>query len=436
MRIARLLCTVVTIASATVACSQSGSPSGSPAPGPASSLSTQVATTAATAPSTAPSSMHDDEDDLVIPTEKFSEPQKAFDTAKNVLLHDYYASGLTEEDLYRAAVHGMLADVDPRMHRWNKLLSPRAYADLANDLKGELVGIGVRMKFDPATGHSDVLSTIPGSPAEKAGLRATDTIVSVNGKLWKGKSEREVVDEIRGTAGEVVTLSVLRDDKILPFSIARAKVTFDAVSHEVVDGVGYLSVHMFSEKTTRSIKTALDDFAAAHVRAVALDLRGNMGGSFDEAVHSAELFLPSGTPIVTLERRDGKMETTASKGAPLAALASVPMVVLINHDTSSGAELVAGALSEQRHAKTVGTRTFGKWSVQSIDELGNGYAIKYTTALFHAPSGKSYDGVGIAPDIEVDADGAQIERAAQLTDPKARVAADIQLRTALSLLAP
>jgi carboxyl-terminal processing protease len=433
MRIARPLFTFALLASAGVACSQSGPPSPSPAPSPVAVAS--VVTTAAAAPAATSSPMHDD-DDLVIPTEKFSDPQKAFDTAKNVLLHDYYAAGLTEEDLYRAAVHGMLADVDPRMHRWNKLLSPSQYADLSSDLKGELVGIGVRINFDSATGHSDVLSTIPGSPAEKAGVRATDTIVSVNGKLWKGKTEHDVVQEIRGTAGEVVTLSILRDDKILPFSITRARVVFDDVSHRMIDGVGYVSIRMFSEKTALGVKAALDDFAAAHARAIALDLRGNKGGSFDEAVHSAELFLPAGTPIVTLEKREGKMETTSSKGTPLAALANVPVVVLIDHDTSSGAELVTGALSEGRHAKTVGTRTYGKWSVQEIEPLGNGYVMKYTTALFHAPSGKSYDGVGIAPDIEVDADRDAIERASLLTDPKARVAADIQLRTALSLVAP
>jgi carboxyl-terminal processing protease len=322
------------------------------------------------------------------------------------------------------------------MHRWNKLLSPSAYAELTSDLKGEVMGIGVRIKFDSATGHSDVLGTIAGSPAEKAGLHAADTIVSVNGKLFKGKTEREMVAEIRGMVGEAVALSVLRDDKILPFSITRAKVTFDDVSHEIIDGVGYVAVHMFSEKTTRSLATALGDFATAHVHAMALDLRGNMGGSFDEAVHSAELFLPTGTPIVMLEKREGRKETTASKGTPNPALATLPLVVLIDHVTSSGAELVTAALSEERHAKTVGARTYGKWSVQSIEELGNGYAMKYTTALFHAPSGKSYDGVGLAPDIEVDADHDQIERASALTDPKARVAADIQLRTALSLVAP
>jgi carboxyl-terminal processing protease len=137
---------------------------------------------------------------------------------------------------------------------------------------------------------------------------------------------------------------------------------------------------------------------------------------------------------VKLERREGREETITSKGTP--PLPSTPVVILANQDTSSSGELLAGALAEDLHAQVVGMRTYGKWSVQSVDELGNGYAIKYTTALFHTPSGKSYDGVGLTPDIEVDADRAQIDRARAITDPVARLAADAQLRTALALLKP
>jgi carboxyl-terminal processing protease len=350
------------------------------------------------------------------------------------MLKSYYAAGLTEEDLYRAAVQGMLSDVDPKMHKWNKLLSPRELTELTNDLKGEIVGIGVRIKFDAPTGHMEVLGTVPGSPADKAGVRPTDLVLSVNGKLFKGHTEREVVEEIRGKAGEVVTLSVLRDDKIIPFSIARATVPLDEVRHQVWNGIGYASVHLFSDRTAPALEAAMKEFAAAHVTALALDLRSNHGGSFDAALKCAELLLPAGTPIVTLERRDGKTETFTSKGAP--ALPSVPMIVLVDHETSSGAELLTAAFAEGRHARTVGSRTYGKWSLQEVEPLGNGYAMKYTTALFHAPSGKTYQGVGLTPDIEVDADHDQVERAGEITDLTTRSAADVQLRTGLALLKP
>jgi carboxyl-terminal processing protease len=408
-------------------CSQSGA---APAP------STTVVTTVATAPApvatpSAPASM---DEPFVVQTEKFGDPQKAFGAAKDALLTKYYAAGLTEEDVYRAAVRGMVEDVDARMHKWNKLLSPSELAEIETDLSGEIVGIGVSIRFDDPTGHIEVLGTMAGSPAEKAGLLAHDTIVSVNGKVFRGKPLLAAVHELRGKSGDPVTLSVLRDDKLLPFTIARAPVQIQEVRHSLVDGVGDLQIEMFTAKTVPAVRAALEDFAGGHVRAIALDLRGNHGGSFDDAVHVAELFLPVGAPIVTLERREGKEETIAAKGSP--SLPPLPLVILVNQDTSSSAELLAGALSEDLHARVVGMRTFGKWTVQSIDELGNGYAIKYTTALFHTPSGKSYEGVGLTPDVEVDADRQQVERAGFLTDPVARLAADAQLRTALSLLKP
>ena len=424
---------------ALTACSQQGSPSGLAPTGSTSLTSTSpsAVAVAAASPGDAGASAWDSDDNLLIPPEKFSDPEKAFAVAKEAMLNRYYAAGLTEEDLYRAAVRGMLSDVDPAMHKWNKLLSPGELAELNSDLKGEIVGIGVRIHFDAATGHILVVSVIPGTPAEKAGVHPMDLVLSVNGKHFKAKGEMgemEALREIRGKAGEPVTLSILRDDAILPFTIVRGKVTLDDVRHQVYGGIGYLSVLQFSERTTGAFKQALDDFSTAHVSGIALDLRHNSGGSFDEAVKCAELLLPAGTPIVTLERRNGKMETFTSKGAP--ALPNVPVVVLVDHATSSGAELVTAALSEQRKARTVGMKTFGKWSVQFIEDLPNGYAIKYTSALFHAPSGKTYQGVGMVPDVEVDEDQDQIERASQIQDLAQKTAADPQLRTAFALLKP
>ncbi|MGO8998836.1 MAG: S41 family peptidase [Polyangiaceae bacterium] len=414
-------------------CSQpGGAPSSTTAPIATSSVAAVAVAPASGAP--APSASACMEEPFTVQTEKFGDPQKAFAAAKDALQTKYYAAGLTEEDVYRAAVRGMVEDIDGRMHKWNKLLSPTELGEIETELSGEIVGIGVTIRFDDPTGHIEILGTMHGSPAEKAGLQAHDTIVSVNAKVFRGKTLMDAVRELRGKAGDPVTLSVLRDDKLLPFTIARAPVEVHEVEHFLVDGVGELSVGMFTAKTVPAMRAALDDFTSAHISAIVLDLRGNHGGSFDDAVHAAELFLPTGAPIVRLERREGKEETVSSKGTP--ALASLPMVVLVNQDTSSSAELLAGALSEQRRARIVGARTFGKWTVQSIDELGNGYAIKYTTALFHTPSGKSYEGTGLIPDVEVDADRAQVERAMGITDPAARLAVDVQLRTALSLLKP
>jgi carboxyl-terminal processing protease len=367
------------------------------------------------------------------PPEKFTDGEKAFARVREAILKDYYLTGLTDDEIYRAAAQGILEHVDPKMHKWNKLLSPSEVAQVRSDLKGELIGIGVHIHFDPATGHIDVQGVQSGSPADKAGLLTGDLIVSVNGKHFKGMGTMDVVSAIRGKAGEPVTVSVLRDDKIVPFTIVREVVTMADVDHKILgDRIGYMQFHAFSAKTVPMLKAALADLAAKQPKALVIDLRANQGGSFDDAIASAEQFLPSGTPIVKLKKRDGKEETIVSKGDP--SMANLPILVLVGHGTSSGAEFLTAALAEGRRARVVGGRTYGKWSVQAITDLPNGYAFKLTTAQFFTPSGKTFDGVGLTPDVEVDMSEEQIEKVYAITDADKRLAADPQLRTAVSIL--
>jgi carboxyl-terminal processing protease len=143
--------------------------------------------------------------------------------------------------------------------------------------------------------------------------------------------------------------------------------------------------------------------------------------------------LPAGTPIVVVKHRDGVAETKTSNAATAPTLANVPVVVLVNGDTSSSAELLTAAVQEGRHATVVGSHTFGKWTVQQLDDLSNGYAIKYTTALFTSPSGHSYEGTGLVPDVEVDLDTKAAEKAWAMPEIEKRLTIDSQLRTALSL---
>jgi carboxyl-terminal processing protease len=382
------------------------------------------------------------------PREKFEGGAKAFAHVKDALLKGYFsgaspassaaaaadANALTEDDLYRAAVRGMLEHVDPKMRKWNKLLSPSDLAEMRRDLKGELVGVGVQIKFDQDTGYTDVLGLVPGSPAEKAGIVAGDLIVSVNGKLYKGSALMDVVRDIRGKAGEKVTLTVLRGDKLVSITVTREVLSYDAVSSFITsDGIGYVRIRGFNEKTVPMLKGALTDLGNKGAKALVLDLRDNQGGLFDAAVSSADLLLPQGTGIVTLKKRGQKDETFAAKGSPL--LSTLPMAVLVDGQTSSGAELLTAALQEGRHATVVGVRTFGKWTLQSVDdELGNGYAAKYTIGVFQSPSGRSFQGVGLTPDVEVTMDEKAAHKAMEITDPEKRLAADAQLRTAATMI--
>ena len=427
---------LLALLSSPLACSQPGNG----APGAASSVA-PVAQTQAQAPAvnTAANSQAkkptlDEEMDFAT-TEKFADGARSFDSVKETLAKKYYDKGITEDDLYRAAVQGMLEHVDPKMHKWNKLISPSGLAALHNDLEGQIVGIGVQIEFEPESGYTDINDTMPGSPAEKAGLVAGDKIVSIGGKLYKGKTEADVVADVRGKAGDPVTLTVLRGDKLLPFTITRAVVPFDEVTQAALPGsVGYVHVRSFTSKSTDLLKNALDAVSKRGDVALVLDLRDNQGGSFESAVALADMLLPAGTGIVTVKKRDTEEKIASKNAAPM--LANVPIVVLVSHVTASGGELVAAALQEGRHAQVVGARTFGKWTVQMIDELTNGYAIKYTLGLFQTPTGRSFEGVGLTPDVEVDMPELECGKAMAMKDVEKRLAVDVQLRTALALAKP
>ncbi|HTQ48457.1 MAG TPA: S41 family peptidase [Polyangiaceae bacterium] len=405
-------------------CSQA--PAGTPPPAGAVANATAAAAPASPVPAS----------EATVPPEPFANAAQNFDAARKALLGGYYRDSLTEDDLYRAAVRGMVEYADPSMRQWNKMLAPAEVAQLRLDLQGELVGIGVKIDFDPATGYIDVKGTIPGSPAEHAGIAPPDKIVTVDGKLYKGRSMTDVVGDIRGKAGDTVTLSILRGASLVTVPIVRAKVAYDIVQDLVVaDDVGYVRIPSFNAKTPGSLHDALTDLAGKHVRAIVLDLRANPGGSFDDCVAAAGELAPAGATIASVNKR-GKVEPIAPKaGTPAPMLLDVPLAVLVDHDTASSAELLAAAVQELRHATLVGARTHGKWSVQRLEDLPNGYAIKFTVGLFASPSGKSYDGTGLGPDVEVDAASDAVQRALAESDPKARLAEDVQLRTAVAVLA-
>ena len=381
----------------------------------------------------APSAPAEDDDDGPVPTDKFGGGAAAFATVKETLLKNYYADGITEDDLYRAATAGMLEKLEPRMKKWNHLLTATEMAELRNDLKGEVVGIGVQISFDSASGYADVLGALPGSPSEKAGLLAGDKIVTVNGKLYKGMNLKDVVMDIRGKAGEPVTLSVLRADKLLSLVVTRERVAFDQPSHALLpDGLGYVHIPSFTERTPAQVREALEDLAKQGPKALVVDLRQCPGGSFDSAVATGELLLPDGAGIVTLKKK-GKDEEKHVAGKGKGLLTSLPLAVLVSNTTSSGAEFLTAALQEGRHARVVGKHTHGKWSVQSLDDLPNGYAFKYTVSLFKTPSGRTFEGTGLMPDVEVAMDEKDLARA-NAAKPADRLGLDVQLRTAKELL--
>ncbi len=367
------------------------------------------------------------------PLPKFDDAAETLRMVKQELLQNYYRDDVTEADLDRAAIQGMLANVDPALKAYNRLLSPVEYGELQIDLKGQVVGIGVMLRPETDTGLTYVQGVLPGSPAERAGMREGDRILSVEGRSLKGAKLTEVVQLLRGREGETVRLAVLRDAQVSTKTIRRERVVWDSVHHHRFPAdIEVLSIEEFSERTPAALRRALQDIAAAPPKGLVIDLRDNHGGLLDQAIEAAKLLLPHGSPIAQLVRRGKNIETRTADAEPL--LQPLPTVVLVNGNTMSSAELLASALRAGLHAPIIGSKTKGKWSVQELKELPNRFVLKYTVAVFRSPEGLSYEGTGLPPDVEVSMDDDALERARHVEEPAARLAADVQLRSAVNLL--
>lgn len=283
---------------------------------------------------------------------------------------------------------------------WNTPISPTELAELQISLAGKVSGIGIALKFDEPTGNGLILNIIPHTPAAKAGLKRDDTIVSVNGVRFKGKQLRDLVAALRGNPGERVDLKVLRDDRVLSVSLKRDVVTWAPVEMQMIGkDTALLHIDSFNIETPKIVEEKLKSVNSGSVKNLIVDVRGNSGGSFSEAVKTTEFFIPKDRPIVITKDRNGKTKTLTSSGALLNK--EVRVAVLTNNETKSAAEFFAAALKEERSAKIVGEHTLDKWNAQMIDTLPNGFAIKYTVQSFQSPLGRSYQAVGLNPDVEI-----------------------------------
>lgn len=366
------------------------------------------------------------------PHEAFSEPEKSFELVKQVLLKNYVDAGLKEEDLYRAAVQGMLSNIDPEMSAWNRLMTPTEYSELKTDIQGKVIGIGVEISFNETTGNADVLGVVPGTPAAKAGVMRGDQILKIDGKNFKGQQLRDMVYAMRGKAGTDLKLSVLHEDQIRAISLKRESLAWNTVeSKDVGDGIALVSIHYFTGTTPELLKKSLSNLKSKKLKGLIIDLRGNEGGIFESAIDSIRQLVPKDKLIVTVIKRGGGEEKISANSEP--TIQGVPLVVLMNSATKSGAEVMAGALKMSAGATTVGKNTFGKWSAQKVDELPNKFAIKYTTSTFLAPDGSNFSGKGLTPDIVVDLDEEKAQKLQSQANLDLRLQEDIQLQSAINI---
>lgn len=347
------------------------------------------------------------------------------------LIDEKYVDGdRPADEAWTAALEGMLDRlIQVRGVRVNALLSPAELAELHRGLSGSIVGVGV--VIEPFEQVLFVREVIPGGPAADAGLQAGDRILSVDGVSTRGLPLADAVEKIRGPRRSKVMLMMQRDTTEWEATLVRAPIRVESVFGQVVDGdIGYVQIRSFGENTVARLDALLAELAAKRPTGLVIDLRGCPGGRLEVAAEVADRFLAPGETIVTLERRGGKDDVYTAKTAP--KLADVPIAVLIDGESASGAEILAAALSDHRHAILVGERSLGKGSVEEILELKNGWALKLTIARMVSPSGARWHATGLAPGFLV---AAPDRKAPGYTLGSPRDAAqDAQLRAAISLL--
>lgn len=290
--------------------------------------------------------------------------------------------------------------------------------DFDAQMDGRISGIGaeIGIRNDMPT----ILRLIDNSPAKRSGLQKFDSIVGVNDKSTIGSTAAETAQMIRGEEGTTVKLAVLRGEEELEFNITRASVTDSSVSAEIDDGIGVLTIRRFDSDTGELARREAEKFVAAGVRGVVLDLRDNGGGYLDQAQSVAGIWL--NREIVVSERRDGK-ETDRLRSTGEVVLDGVKTVILINENSASASEIVAGALKDHDKAELVGQTTFGKGTVQQLFELPGGQKLKVTIARWYTPNGVNITDTGIKPDqkVELSAEDVNANKDPQLRAAKRRI---------------
>lgn len=311
-----------------------------------------------------------------------------------------YVTPPDEKKLIEAAINGMLSSLDPH----SSFMNANQAADMRTQTKGEFGGLGIEVTMDKDL--VKVVTPIEDTPAAKAGILSGDYISKIDGADVRGLTLNQAVDKMRGKVGEAIKLEVIRQgaDKPLEFTVKRDIIAVQAVKSRIEGDVGYLRIISFTEKTFDDLKKAIDKIQAQvpddKLKGYVLDLRLNPGGLLDQAIDVSDAFLNKGEIVSTRGREASETRRFDATEGDLSH--GKPLIVLINGGSASASEIVSGALQDLKRATVLGTRSFGKGSVQTIIQLGDSGALRLTTALYYTPSGRSIQGTGITPDIKVE----------------------------------
>jgi carboxyl-terminal processing protease len=314
------------------------------------------------------------------------------------LVQSNYVDEVNSRDLIYGAVKGMLDTLDPH----SAFMPPDAFKEMQVETQGSFGGLGIEITVKDRM--LTVVAPIDGTPAERAGIQPGDRIVKIEGQITKDLTLMDAVRKLRGPKGSKVTISILREGSPEPMDVTLVRETIEVHSvrsKDLGDGMYYVRITSFQEKTSKDLEKALEQAQKAGTTALILDLRTDPGGLLNQAVAVSDMFLDKGQLIVytqgRIKNQDLRFTAEHSNGLP-----KWPMVVLVNAGSASASEIVAGALQDWKRAVLIGTKTFGKGSVQTVIPLSDGSGLRLTTAKYFTPRGRSIHGIGITPDIVVE----------------------------------
>lgn len=315
------------------------------------------------------------------------------------LVQQYYVEEVDTKKLIYGGIKGMLRELDPHTN----FLPPDIYREFESETSGEFGGIGIEITVQ--NGILTVISPIEDTPAFKAGIKAGDKIVDIDGESTKGFSLVEAAQRMKGKKGQKIKMGIFREgfEKPKEFVIERGTVKIKSVKYtDLGEGYAYVRVTSFIENSGTDLEKVLKAHEKQYktTKGVIIDLRRNPGGLLDQAIQMSDLFLEKGTIVSTMGRNQKEKEVVYAKKA--GTLPNFPLIVLIDEYSASASEILAGALQDNKRALIMGQRSFGKGSVQSVVKLGDGSGLKLTVGRYYTPSGRSIQAYGIVPDIELE----------------------------------
>ena len=336
-------------------------------------------------------------------------------------INQEYVDEINQSESMDSAINGLLQSLDP----YSSYMSPEIFSEMQTETSGEFGGLGIEVSME--SGVVKVISPIDDTPASRAGIKAGDYIVKIEGTQVQGKTLSEAVDLMRGPVGSIIELTVRRKGKkkALTFNLTREIIEIQSVKADLLENyIGYIRLTSFNENSDKQIKKKINDFEKnKKVKSYILDLRNNPGGLLSQAISISDFFLDNGEIVSTKSRQPSENRKWFAKKGDLTG--GKTLIVLINYGSASAAEIVAGALKDHKRAIILGENSYGKGSVQSIIPLKNKGAIRLTVAKYYLPSGKSISEVGVSPDIEIDEEGEEF---------KIKSVSDNQLNYAIKLL--